>query len=93
MLVAQAVKLGYRSLVKSLTYWAQLADPEGTERSAQRQHVDRHLHLSEGFGGGLALDGFFDPTKGAVIANALDPIGKELFEADWAQLPDRWCGG
>ncbi|HEV2758180.1 MAG TPA: DUF222 domain-containing protein, partial [Acidimicrobiales bacterium] len=60
MLVNQAVKLGYRSFVRALAYWGQLADPEGTERSAARQHADRHLHLSQSFGGGWALEGFFD---------------------------------
>ena len=89
MLVDQAVKLGYRCLVRALAYWGQLADPEGTERSAARQHADRHLHLSESFGGGWALDGFFDPINGAVIANALGSIEKELFEADWAQARAR----
>ena len=89
MLVDQAVKLGYRGFVRALAYWGQLADPEGTERSAERQHADRRLHLSQSFAGGWALDGFFDPINGAVIANALGSIEKELFEADWAQARAR----
>ena len=89
MLVGQAVKLGYRALVRALAYWGQLADPEGTELSAQRQHADRHLHLSQSFAGGWALDGFFDPINGAVIANALGSIEEELFEADWAEARSR----
>ena len=89
MLVDQARTLGYRSFVRALAYWGQLADPEGTERSAERQHADRHLQLSRSFGGGWALEGFFDPLNGAVVANALGTIEKELFEADWAEAKAR----
>ncbi len=97
MLVDQAGKLGYRSFARALAYWEQLADPDGTERSAERQHADRHLHLSQTFGGAWSLEGLFDPINGAILANVLERIDKELFEADWAEarerVGDKVCAG
>ena len=89
MLVDHARTLGYRLFVKALAYWGQLADPEGTERSAERQHDDRRLHLSRTFDGAWRLDGLFDAINGEIIANALRRIDKELFEADWAEAKQR----
>jgi hypothetical protein len=89
MLVEQAKTLGYRSLVRALAYWSQLADPEGAERSAQRQHADRRLHLSKTFGGAWVLNGLFDPLNGQIIADAVGRIEQELFEADWAEARGR----
>ena len=89
MLVEQARTLGYRLFVRALAYWGQLADPEGTERSAERQRADRRLHVSTTFGGAVALDGLFDPLDGSVVANALRRIETELFEADWAEAKER----
>ena len=89
MLVEHAAKLSYRSFARALAYWEQLADPEGTERSAERQHADRRLHLSQTFGGAWALQGLFDPINGAILANVLGRIEKELFEADRAEARER----
>lgn len=89
MLVEQAKALGYRSFVRALAYWSQLADPEGVERSAERQVADRRLHCSQSFGGSWSLDGVLDAISGAVVANALERITKELFEADWADARAR----
>jgi hypothetical protein len=90
MLVAQAQKLGYRSFVRALAYWAQLADPEGTEAAGEAQHHARKVHLSETFGGSWVLSGRFDPLGGAVLARALERIEQELFEADWAEAKERF---
>jgi len=89
MLVDQARKLSYRSFARALAYWEQLADPDGTERSAERQHADRRLHLSQTFGGAWSLEGLFDPVNGTILANVLGRIEKELFEADWAEARER----
>jgi hypothetical protein len=90
MLVDQAQKLGYRSFVRALAYWAQLADPEGAEASAEAQHAGRKVHLSETFGGSWAMSGHFDPIGGAVLSRALGIIEQELFETDWAEAKARF---
>ena len=90
MLVDQARTLGYRAFARALAYWAQLADPDGTDRSAEAQHAARRLHLSQSFNGGWVLDALFDPIHGAVLAQALGAIEQELFEADWAEARSRF---
>jgi len=89
MLVDQARRLGYRSFVRALAYWGQLADPEGSERSAQRTHDDLRLHLSRTFHGAWAFDELLDPINGAVVAGELGRIETGLFEADWAEAKAR----
>jgi len=91
MLVAQAKTLGYRAFARCVAYWAQLADPEGTDRSAEARYGARRLHLSPTFDGTWALDALLDPISGAIVAKALGKIEKELFEADWAEARGR-CG-
>jgi hypothetical protein len=85
MLVGQARKLSYRAFARCVAYWAQLADPESTDASAEARYAARRLHLSPTFDGSWALDGLLDPISGAVVAKALGAIEKELFEAYWAQ--------
>ncbi|MDQ6798137.1 MAG: HNH endonuclease [Actinomycetota bacterium] len=89
LLVEQARQLRYRHFARCLAYWAQLADPDGTESSAERQHAARRLHLSQGFGGSWALDGLFDPIDGSIVAAALKRIEDELFGSDWAEAKAR----
>jgi hypothetical protein len=88
-LVAQARRLRYRHFARCLAYWAQLADPDGTESAADRQHAARRLHLSQGFEGGWTLDGLFDPIDGSIVATSLQRIEDELFAADWAEAKAR----
>jgi hypothetical protein len=89
LLVGQATELRYRQFVRGLAYWGQLADPDGTEANAAKQHHARRLHLSQTFGGSWVLDGVLDPVNGAIVASALTKIEDELFEADWAEARAR----
>jgi hypothetical protein len=88
-LVAQAQELRYDHFARALAYWGQLADPDGTERTAEGQHRARRLHLSQTFGGCWVLDALFDPITGAVVAKVLKSIEEELFAADWAEARER----
>ena len=89
MLVEQAKTLRYSQFARCVAYWGQLADPEGTDGSAEARYAARRLHLSSTFGGSWALNGLFDPISGAVVAKALGAIEQELFEADWAEAKAR----
>ena len=89
MLVHQARDLQYRSFSKTLAYWAQLADPDGAEGQARRNHQARTLHLSQGWGASGILDGVFDAIGGEILAQALKTIEDELFHADWAEAKAR----
>jgi hypothetical protein len=89
MLVGQAKALRYGQFARCLSYWAQRADPDGTDASAKARYAARSLHLSATFGGSWALNGLLDPINGAVVAKALGAIEKELFAADWAEAKAR----
>ena len=89
MLVGQATELRYHHFARALAYWSQLADPDGTEKSAEAQHSARYLRMSQTFGGSWALDGLFDPIDGSIIAAVLGKIEDELFDKDWAEAKAR----
>ncbi len=75
--------------MRTLAYWCQLADPDGTEDAAQAQVRARRLHLSQGFEGSWFLDGVLDPISGSIVHKALERIDKELFDGDWAEAKAR----
>ena len=74
MLVRQAGTLRYGQFARCVAYWDQLADPEGTDRSAEARFAARRLHCSRTFDGSWALDALLDPIGGAVVAKALASI-------------------
>jgi hypothetical protein len=92
-LVGRARGLRFLSFARALAYWRQLADPDGTETSAEAQLAGRRLHLSQTFGGAWVLDGLFDPINGSIVSTALRRIEDELFEADWAEAKARLGDG
>ncbi len=89
MLVALAGDLRHHHFVRALAYWSQRADPDGTERSAEDRHHERSLRMSSTFGGAWALNGLFDPVNGSIVAEVLNKLDDELFEADWARAKAR----
>jgi hypothetical protein len=84
MLVGLAGDLSWREFHRAVTYWRQLADPDGVETDAVTRHAARRLHLSQILDGMWILDGCLDPIGGAAVAGALERIDQQLFETDWA---------
>ncbi len=89
ILVDHARGLQHRQFGRALSYWSQLADPDGSEESSDAQRRSRRVHLSVGWGGTWILDGVFDPVSGAIVDTALARIEKELFDADWSEARQR----
>jgi len=89
MLVGEAMRLRFASFARVVGYWALRADPDGGDDHARAQRQGRRLHLSHGFEGMWFLDGVFDAVTGAIIADELKRIDKELFESDWAEAKAR----
>ncbi|MEA3019895.1 MAG: hypothetical protein QOI47_1419, partial [Actinomycetota bacterium] len=89
MLVGEATKLRFDVFTRVLTYWSQHADPDGVEVDAQHLRERRSLDLSKTFRETWVGDFTLDPISGAVVANALHHIERELFEADWADAKQR----
>ena len=90
MLVDQATTLTYRHFVRALDYWHQHADPDGSEDDAVAQKARRAFRLAQSFDGMWFGDLRLDPISGAIVANRLRRIEKELFDADWAEAKGRF---
>jgi hypothetical protein len=89
LLVDQAVDMGFEDFTRSMAYYKQSADPDGTEEEALAQRERRCVSLIP------LLDGTFvgrinlDPISGTIVADELGRLEKELFEADWAEAKER----
>ena len=69
--------------------WEQLADPDGTEDSAEERRARRDVSLVQSFSGTWLGQVTLDPVSGAIVSGELDRIGQALFEADWAEAEAR----
>src|SRR5262249_33586811 len=79
-----ASSLRFPHFQRAVAYWQHLADPDGIERTADTQRGGRRLHLSRSFDGMWFLDGRLDPISGAIVADVLRRVEKEVFDLDWA---------
>jgi hypothetical protein len=89
MLVEQATTMPYRDFIRALSYWEQLADPDGTERDAQAQRDRRDAWLVRSIDGMFLGKMTLDPISGTIVAEEHGRIERELFEADWAEAKER----
>jgi uncharacterized protein DUF222/HNH endonuclease len=89
LLLGHAQSLRYGAFDRVMSYWEQLADPDGTEDDAAAHAAGRSLHLSQTYAGRWVLDGSADAVRGTIVADALTRIEDELFEADWAKAKAR----
>jgi hypothetical protein len=58
--------------------------PDGCETDADAQFRARRLHLSHSLDGTWYIDGCLDAVSGAIVADALHTIERDLFDADRA---------
>ncbi|PZS23841.1 MAG: hypothetical protein DLM54_00550, partial [Acidimicrobiales bacterium] len=89
MLVAQATNLRFEAFTRALAYWEQLADPEGTEESAEGRRARRDVYLKPSFGAMFLGRMTLDPISGAIVAKELERIEAELFRSDWREATER----
>jgi hypothetical protein len=88
LLVDYARTMKFAHFSNALDYWEQLADQEGAEEAALAQKARRDVYLVPSTGGYLGKMNF-DLIDGAIVANELQRLEKELFEADWAEAKER----
>ena len=88
LLVDYARTMKFAHFSNALSYWEQLADQDGTEEAALAQKARREVYLVPSPGGYLGSMQF-DLLDGAIVANELQRLEKELFEADWAEAKAR----
>jgi Domain of unknown function (DUF222) len=84
MLVEQARTLRFDSFVRAVSYWEQLADPDGIEEEGHKHTARRDVYLASSFRGMWLGKMALDPISGAVVAGELERLERELFESDWA---------
>ncbi len=69
-------------------YWEQLADPDGTEESAEERRNRRDVYLVKA--GDMWLGKMtLDPIGGAIFADELERLEAELFEEEWKDARER----
>ena len=84
MLVAQAAEMGFDDFYRVLEYWKQLADPDGAEASDEERKASR-TSSSNRVSSGMWLGQItLDPISGSIVANELNRLEHDLFEADCA---------
>jgi hypothetical protein len=89
LLVKKATRLRFEQFARVLSYWDQLADPDGTEAAAQERLERRDAYLV------ASLDGMYlgkmnlDPISGAIVATELERLERIYFEADWHEATER----
>jgi hypothetical protein len=89
MLVSQASAMGFEDFYRALSYWKQLADPEGADAADEDRRAARHVYLESSIGGMWLGQMTLDPVSGSIVAGELNRLEHELFEADCAEAKER----
>ena len=88
VLVTQGRTLCPEDFGKAVDYWAQLADPDGTEESAEERRNRRDVYVEpvgDMYLGQITLD----PIGGAIFYDELHRLADELFVEDWKDARER----
>jgi len=89
LLVTQAESMGFEDFYRALSYWKQLADPEGADELELERRAARHVYLEASIGGMWLGQMTLDPISGSIVAGELNRLERELFEADCAEAKER----
>ncbi len=89
MLVAQAAQMGFEDFYRALSYWKQLADPDGADAADEDRKASRNVFLEASFSGMWLGQMTLDPVSGTIVSNELNRLEHELFEADCAEARER----
>jgi len=89
MLVEQAAQMGFEDFYRALSYWKQLADPDGADAAEEDRKASRNVFLEESLGGMWLGQMTLDPISGAIVAGELNRLEHDMFEADCAEARER----
>ncbi len=89
MLVSQAAQMGFEDFYRALSYWKQLADPDGADAAEEDRKASRNVFLEESLGGMWLGQMTLDPISGAIVSNELNRLEREMFESDCAEARQR----
>jgi len=89
MLVTQATDMGFEDFYRALSYWKQLADPDGADAADEARKAARDVFLEESLGGLWLGQMTLDPISGSIVSGELNRLEHDLFEADCAEAKER----
>ena len=67
MLVAQATQMGFEDFYRALSYWKQLADPDGADADEVERTAARNVYLEASVDGMWLGQMTLDPISGAIV--------------------------
>ena len=85
MLVAQATEMGFEDFYRALSYWKQLADPDGADADEVERTAARNVYLEASVDGMWLGQMTLDPISGTTVSAELNRLEHALFEADCAE--------
>jgi hypothetical protein len=89
MLVSQAAQMGFEDFYRALSYWKQLADPDGADVADEDRKAARNVFLEASFTGMWLGQMTLDPVSGTIVAGELNRLEHDMFEADCAEAKER----
>jgi hypothetical protein len=88
-LVSYASSLRFEDFYRALSYWKQLADPDGSDATDQDKRTRRQVYLDASIEGMYLGQITLDPVAGATVAGELERIERRFFEDDLAEATER----
>jgi Domain of unknown function (DUF222)/HNH endonuclease len=89
LLVSQAASMGFEDFYRALSYWKQLADPEGADATDEERRAARSVYLESSIDGMYLGQITLDPASGASVSGELSRLERNLFEEDLAEARER----
>ena len=89
MLVTQAAQMGFEDFYRALSYWKQLADPDGADDEEMARRDARAVFLEPSIGGLWLGQMTLDPISGSIVSGELKRLEHDLFEHDCAEARER----
>ncbi len=87
-LVDAARELTFTPFANAVTYFTQMADPDGAEEADMARRARRDVYVSQSVNGTYLVGGNLDPISGAIVAGEFTRLEELLFEADWAKAKE-----
>ncbi len=89
LLVSQAASMRFEDFYRALSYWKQLADPEGADATDEERRAARNVYLESSIDGMYLGQMTLDPVSGSIVAGELRRLERVLFEKDLAEARER----
>ncbi len=89
LLVSQAASMGFEDFYRCLSYWKQLADPDGADATDEERKASRNVYIEQSFNGMWLGQITLDPISGTIVGDELKRLEQQFFEADCAEAKER----